>query len=295
MAFLDNIGVYARALGEMPLREFALRAMTRVPGLDGTWLRREIALADAKGTDIGRMGGFLDRLDALSRQHAGRGLDIAGARVLEVGCGPLAGFAPLLFARGAARVTAIEPDWNAALFEHPAVGERYLAPAAARLGGGIDGPALAARFATDFEAFATGLEDTPASGPFDLAVSQSCLEHVRDLDASARTLARLMVPGARQAHLVNFGNHRRREHPFETIYEMAPADYHARHGRHINLARPSDVAKAFATSGLDVSVTPVDTQPTSLARVTLHPWWRERYSMDELAVRTAIVVARGTA
>lgn len=293
MAFRDNIGVYARALSDMPLREFLLRAARRVPGLDGTWLRREIALADPRGTDIGRMSGFLDRLDTLSRQHTGRGLDIEGARVLEVGCGPLAGFAPILFARGAASVAAIEPDWNAALFDHPGVERRYIAPVAGRLGGGLDGATLRARLDRDFVAFATGLEDTPATGPFDLAVSQSCLEHVRDLGASARTLKRVLASGARQAHFVNFGNHRKRDHPFETIYEMPPAEYHARHGRHINLGRPSDVAKAFAGAGLDVIVAPVDVNAESLARVTLHPWWRERYGMEELAIRTAIVVAKG--
>jgi SAM-dependent methyltransferase len=291
-SMLGNLGVYLRAAREMPLSEFVARAATRIPGLDGPWLRRKIALADAKGTDVSRMSGFLDRLEALALEHTGIGLGIPGARVLEVGCGPLAGFAPMLFQRGAVSITAIEPDWNGALFQHRDVDDVYLERVAAHLGAPTTAASLRQRLDRDLTVLKSGLENAPTEGPFDLSLSQSCLEHVRDLEASALTLKRVLAPGARQAHLVNFGNHRKRDHPFETIYEMPPEAYHARFGRHINLGRPPDVARAFAAAGLEVLVIPVDRNEASLAKVALHPWWAERYTREDLAIRTAIVLSR---
>jgi hypothetical protein len=91
-------------------------------------------------------------------------------------------------------------------------------------------------------------------------------------------------------HLVNFGNHRDRDAPFSTIYEMPPAVYRRRYGRHINLQRPPDVARAFVTAGIGAEMVVVDSQPDKLDALEIDPWWEDRYDRATLAIRTALFV-----
>jgi len=82
-----------------------------------------------------------------------------------------------------------------------------------------------------------GLAELHLPAAIDLALSNSCLEHIDGLEAGLARLAALSAAGSRFRHLVNFGNHRDRRSPFATIYEMPPDAYRRRYGRHINLAR----------------------------------------------------------
>ena len=93
---------------------------------------------------------------------------------------------------------------------------------------------------------------------------------------------------ARHMHLVNFGNHRSREAPFATIYEMPPDQYRLKYGTHINLLRASDVFAASTSAGLGLAMTIVDRPVEKAEAVDLHPYWRDNYEMDDLVVRTAL-------
>ena len=135
---------------------------------------------------------------------------------------------------------------------------------------------------------ARGLDAAQPGFTADIILSNSCLEHIVSLDVAIMTLAALSAHGARFMHLVNFGNHRDRLSPFSTIYEMSPSDYRSRYGNHINLWRPSDVRAAFAAAGVEAEMTIVDQPHEKVAGVDVHTHWKDRYSTDELAVRTAL-------
>ena len=76
--------------------------------------------------------------------------------------------------------------------------------------------------------------------------------------------------------------------PFSTIYEMSPSDYRSRYGNQINLWRPSDVHAAFAAAGIKAEMTIVDQPHENFADIDVHPHWKDRYSTEELAIRTAL-------
>jgi SAM-dependent methyltransferase len=97
--------------------------------------------------------------------------DVAGARVLDAGCGD-GWYAEQLVARGA-RVTAV--DASARMAEH----------ARRRLGDGADVRVADLAHPLDFA----------GNGSFDGIVSALALEHVRDWDATFAELRRILRPG----------------------------------------------------------------------------------------------------
>lgn len=117
-------------------------------------------------TDIEHFTPFVEML--------GRGMDLAGARVLDTGCGS-AGLMVALAQAGAAELVGVELDENVA----------RLAELRAR-------SLPSARIITDDAA----LLDLPASS-FDAATSIHVIEHVADPDGYVATMARLLKPAGR--------------------------------------------------------------------------------------------------
>ena len=135
-----------------------------------------------------------------------------------------------------------------------------------------------------------GFEAAPIEGPVDVVLSQSCLEHVFPLEATVAKLAAIQNDSTRFLHLVDFGNHYPTGNPFDGLYEQPPADYIARRGKAINLARAPDVAKLFAQHGIAARLIPSRVMGDSYAG-TVHPWWRERY--DDAALFTQLALVAG--
>jgi hypothetical protein len=223
-------------------------------------------------------------------------LDFKNRRVVEIGCGPLAGFGPLAIFCGAADFHSAEPEWDAGLFFSEAVVDKYLrvfhADLVALYGARMDfqqfKQALAARMAIH----RTGLERAPIAGPVDIVLSQSCLEHVFPLEATIAKLAAIQTPQTRFLHLVDFGNHYPTGNPFEGLYERPPDDYLARRGRAINLMRAPDVLSLFRRHGIPAKSIASRVLRDSYVG-TIHPWWRERY--DDIALFTQLALVVGPA
>src|SRR3990170_2316185 len=90
----------------------------RLPILrDGpAWTASEL-LSSAKHARGIRFAELLLRQEAIvRRQVPWTNLDFESRRVVEIGCGPLAGFGPLAIFRGAASFESAEPEWDAELF-----------------------------------------------------------------------------------------------------------------------------------------------------------------------------------
>jgi hypothetical protein len=298
---LGAIGNFAHRLKlvrELPPRLVYAKIAKRLPWSDRRAVRVAEIVHSPKDLKPDRLFGFFRTQEALLQERiAWQPIDFIGRNVIEIGPGPLAGCGPMAIFRGAAQVYGVDPDWIEGVFDDPAVEEAYLRPHHAALaeafGPLMDYDTFRGRLTDGLKIEAVGLEQASPGFKADVVMSNSCLEHIDGLDASLRALATLSAPDARFMHLVNFGNHRNRESPFETIYEMRPAEYRVKFGGHINLLRASDMQGSFVGAEIDTKMIVVDQPTDKVEAIRLHPYWREHYEMDDLAVRTALFVGPG--
>jgi len=273
-------------------------ARRRLPGLRGgpAWTACELMSSPKHSRGI-RFAELLDRQEAIAARHMDwTPLEFEGRRVVEIGCGPLAGFGPLAIFRGAARFESAEPEWDPALLRDPAVVDTYLRVFHADLVA-LYGPRM--DFATFREALderlsihRCGFEAAPIEGPVDIVLSQSVLEHVFPLDDTLARLAQIQSPQTRFLHLVDLGNHYPTAGPFDGLYEEAPEAYIARRGKAINLLRAPDIAQSFAAHGIAAALIPARVLPGGVPdRVA--GWWRERYDDDALSTQLVLVAGSG--
>jgi hypothetical protein len=281
-------------LWQLTPRETWRLARRRLPILRNgpAWTPAEL-LSSAKHSRGIRFAELLLRQEAIVRGHmAWEPLDFDNRRVVEIGCGPLAGFGPLAIFRGAKSFESAEPEWDADLFFSAAVRDRYLrifhADLCALYGPRMDFAEFTAALQQRMSIHRGGFESAPIKGPVDIVLSQSCLEHVFLLDATLAKLAAIQDKDTRFLHLVDFGNHYPTGNPFEGLYEQPPADYIARRGKAINLLRSPDVAAAFENGGIAARVIPSRKAGESY-RGDIHPYWRERYDGDALFTQLALV------
>jgi hypothetical protein len=292
---IGNLTHRLKLVRELPLRLVYAKIAKRLPWSDRRALRVAEIIHSPKDLKPDRLFGFFRMQEALLQERiAWQPIDFANRKVLEIGPGSLAGCGPMAIFRGAAKVYGVDPDWIEGAFDDPAVEEAYLRPHHAALveafGPLMDYPTFRTRLADGLKVEAVGLEQAAPGFMADFIMSNSCLEHIQDLDGSLRALAPLAAPNARFLHLVNFGNHRNRASPFETIYEMSPAEYRVKFGGHINLLRAKDVLELFSGAEIEAKMIVVDQPADNVEMIRLHTYWKEHYEMDDLAVRTALFV-----
>lgn len=200
------------------------------------------------------------------------GHPLAGRRVLEIGSGAANGVGYALVALGASKVVCHEPY---APFD--------VGLDAKHLG------ALVARHPTvkfsvvDRVRSLDGLPD----GSIDIVVSNSVLEHVADLPALFRSLARVLTPGGVMVHRVDYRDHFFK-YPFHFLlfskfvwkWLLSPGD--------LPRWRFDDHCQALARAGFDSVVLAMERDPEAFARVAdrLHAEFRDR-DPDMLAVTRA--------
>jgi hypothetical protein len=295
---IGNLAHRLSLVRKLPPRLVLAKIAKRLPWTDKRSVRVAEIVHSPKDLQPDRLIGFFQTQEAFLQSHGDWApLDFAGRTVLEIGPGPLAGWGPMAVFRGAERVYGVDPDWVEGAFADPAVEAAYLKPhfeALVRAYGALmDYPTFRSRVRERLVVDRVGLADAAPGFRADIAISNSCLEHISGLQDALSALRGLCGPEARFMHLVNFGNHRNRAAPFETIYEMTPEDYRLRYGGHINLLRAPDVGRAFAGAGIDAHMVVVD-RPVELAEaVAMHGYWRERYTLDEVSIRTALFVSAG--
>jgi hypothetical protein len=270
----------------------------RLPVLRGgpAWTARELLSSQKHSRGI-RFAELLLRQEAVVRRHLPwEPLDFAGRHVVEIGCGPLAGFGPLAVFCGAASFRSAEPEWDAELFASEPIQRQYLlefhSDLVALYGSRMDFREFQEALSARMVIHQTPFERAPIEGPVDVILSQSCLEHVFPLDATIRKLAAIQTRHTRFLHLVDFGNHYPTGDPFEGLYEQPAAAYIARRGQAINLLRSPDIATLFAQYEIPARVIP----SRVLADVhsgMIDPWWRERY--DDPALFTQLALVAGPA
>lgn len=272
-------------------------ARRRLPVLRNgpAWTASELLSSAKHGRGIS-FAELLLRQEAVVRRHRPWApLDFESARVVEVGCGPLAGYGPLALFCGARSFVSAEPEWDANLFFSGEVRERYLrtfhADLCALYGPRMDFAAFCGALRERMIVHRCGFEAAPIDGPVNIVLSQSCLEHVIPLEATITRLAAIQGKTTRCLHLVDFGNHYPTGNPFDGLYERSAADYIARRGKAMNLLRAPDVKQLFAEHGIPVSMVPSRVMHRGYTG-DIHPWWRERY--DDAALFTQLVLLAGS-
>ena len=275
----------ANRLYNLPPREVVFQIRRRIPLLRETEENLERLLNGGKMRP-GRPYDFLTRYEAIiGQRHVWPAIDFIDASVIELGCGPLLGWGPMAVFLGCQRFVAVEPGYNPAIPRDPRVIARYFRPMfkdlCAIYGARLTFDGFLAAMAERIEPVGAEFLSAEISGPFDLSLSNSCLEHIFPLAPSLQRLGELSASAARFLHLVDFGNHRDKAHPFAGLYDAEPDAYLARHGQAINLHRAPDMLTMFHAAGLKAALVPYYSAPET-HHGTLAPYWRKRY--DDVAL-----------
>ncbi len=255
------------------------------------WTADELLTSAKHGRGI-RFAELLLRQEAVVRRHmAWEPLDFEGRRVVEIGCGPLAGYGPLAIFRGAASFVSADPEWDHGLFASEPVAERYLhvfhADLVSLYGPRMDFTEFRRALAERLRIHRCGFEAAPIKMPVDIVLSQSCLEHLFPIEGTIDKLAAIQTPQTRFLHLVDFGNHYPTGNPFDGLYGQPPAEYIARRGKAMNLLRAPDIAALFTSRRIPARV--IASRKINLpAQSPIHPWWSQRYDDDALSTHLAL-------
>ena len=282
-------------LARVLLRMLGWRTQQRVLELRARILRRggdprfDYSLREVRATAKHNAPTLVvDRL--LRYQRAlGHDIDFGDKRVLELGAGPVLGWALAGLALGAQRYIVLDPSFNPDVIEAVAPyfndQRRWLALAF----GGVDGPAQLLNDGRLEVVRAAGARSGLAKASVDLVLSNSVIEHVLDLDELVDELLRVSAPGAVQYHFVDFSDHRAQADRFGGLYGHHPDEIRRlyRHrGLHVNMLRPSDVEAAFARH-FNVERTVFLANADSMSVHSPQPWWAAHYERDDLAIEVA--------
>ena len=285
-------------LADLTPRETWRLVRQRLPGEDNAnpWTPMDL-LGSAKHRHGIRFAELLLRQEAVVRRHmAWEPLDFEGARVVEIGCGPLGGYGPLAIFRGAKTFESAEPEWNPELFYSDEVAQRYFMPMHADLtalyGARMKYDAFLKVLRERMKIQKCGFDKAAIPAKADIVLSQSCLEHVFPLKETIEALAAIQDGTTRFLHLVDFGNHYLSGNPFDGLYDQPPEAYIARRGKAINMLRTSDVSRMFDEAGIAAQTIPSRVLPARY-NGEIDPWWREHY--DDAALFSQLALVAGPA
>ncbi len=292
-----SLGHYLRSLYAMSAQDVVRRSgrlISRQRGQAGERYSLDYVLESPKEMRSQRMFDFLNRYQIILGRHLEwPEIDFAGARVLEIGPGPLSGWGPLAVFLGAESYVGLEPMFNLEVIRAAPIVEKYFLPHYKDLVA-VFGPRMS------FDRFVAEMEDrihiqdqellkAHLDGPFDLILSNSCLEHVHPLQESLLKIRRAAAPGVRFLHVVDFGNHQATRNPFEGLYRVEPEEYLKKHGRSLNLWRAPDVLDILNQTGFEARMAPYY-YFREFFEDKICPYWRERYTEDDLFLKVALFV-----
>lgn len=257
------------------------------------------------------LGKWLEVLDWERRCLTDAGLNLAGLCVLDIGFGSTLLNALLLLCEGASRVVSLDPggrpevceSWTSLSgplfwrlfggFAEDAERQRALAvlpgliqgldPASGRLR--FDQGRLDHRYC--------GLEDLEApDGQFDVAFSNTVLEHVAHMPEAAANLFRVLKPGGRAFHFVDYAPHCNAHHFSVYAHDPQSGTYVNPDGVALNLLRSPQYLDLFRAAGFEVVHLPGTVVPHDSGHLaTAHPTFLA-LGRDVLAERSAHFLLR---
>jgi hypothetical protein len=237
-----------------------------------------------------RMTDFLVRYKTIvQRHHPLWNLDFNNKKVLEIGGGPVLGWAPLAIFLGCRRYVHIEPMYNPKILEHPNTKKLFMyiyKDLIALYGERMSFTDFLKALDEKVVVRKMYLEDFTGEDGFEIVLSNSTLEHIGDLDQAFKQLKKITVDGSAFLHLVDFGNHKS-EQVFSGVYDRTPEEYFKQHGNNLNLLKPSDMLKLLNSNGLPAELIPYYHMEYTGA---IHEYWAQRYNEDELFLKVCLFV-----
>ena len=223
-------------------------------------------------------------------------LEFSGKNVLEIGSGPLLGWAPIACFLGCAHYVCVELHFDSTVVESQVIRDRYFVPLYRQLRA-IFGPHMSfsefeRALSESVSCHTTTLEHVAlAPDSFDVVISNSVLEHVHVEQLAVfferlRTVTRL---GGRHLHCIDFGNHSSSIDPFEGLYS-APADKVRSRFPVLNVVKPSEFLRLFIQVGFEGRFVPylrVEPDETDLIASEWH-----RFRHDDLLTAVGFLVGQ---
>ena len=183
-------------------------------------------------------------------------LDFENKTVMELGCGPHLGFGPLAIYLGAKKFIAVDPAANRNIYNSKKLIDKYFRLAFKDYKGIFRKEISFSDFFQEQKnktVFYTDTKSIPKDqySSIDIQLSNSCLEHIQDLEDVLYDLKKLMAPNGRYIHAIDFGNHMQTNNPFIGIYNSTPSKFKIEHGSKINLIPPSKMLNMFTKTGFN--------------------------------------------
>lgn len=238
-----------------------------------------------------RMTDFLVRYKIIVQRHYPLwNLDFFNKKVLEIGGGPVLGWAPLAIFMGCKRYVHIEPMYNSEITKHPNTKRLFMdiyKDLTALYGPKMSSEVFFDALNKNVVVYKKYLGDFTEENGFEVVLSNSTLEHIVDLDQALHKLSNVVVQGNTFLHLVDFGNHRDAVNPFEGIYARTPDEYFTKYGRNLNLLRCSDIIRLLNKNGFPAELVPYYFEDYS---GPINDWWSHRYKKDDLFLKVGFFV-----
>ncbi|MBL41955.1 MAG: hypothetical protein CMM49_04750 [Rhodospirillaceae bacterium] len=183
-------------------------------------------------------------------------LDFNNKTVMELGCGPHLGFGPLAIYLGAKKFIAVDPTANRKIYDSKILLDKYFRLAFKDYKGIFRKQISFGVFFQELKNKTIFYNDTKSIpkdlySSIDIQLSNSCLEHIQDLENVLIDLKKLMAPNGRYIHAIDFGNHMQTNNPFIEIYNSTPSKFKIKHGSKINLIPPSKMLNLFTKTGFN--------------------------------------------
>jgi SAM-dependent methyltransferase len=230
----------------------------------------------------------------LRNQIPWQDLQLEGKTVLEIGSGPLLGWAPLAVYLGCERYYCVEPRMRFEPLGCKEIEARFLLPMHQQL------EALFERRLA-FADFKKRLRDRTRclhqvfercqlpDAKVDLLFSNNVLQHVADVESCFEQMRRVCRPSTQQFHVIHFTDHESPpDRPFDVIYSRSPKQYFETRSL-LNLKRPSEVLELFERNGMHVRLVPYYRDEAFSMR-EVHPDWR-RFESGDLDIQIAFFVS----
>ncbi|MDC0074733.1 methyltransferase domain-containing protein [Alphaproteobacteria bacterium] len=238
---------------------------------------------------------FLSRYETiLKRIYNWEPLDFKNKNVFELGCGPHLGFGPLAIFLGAKSFVAADPSSSANIFSSKLLKENYFLTIFKD---------LKAIYGTNesFEYFFNNMKEKTFIytnskeaknnhiDEIDIQITNSCLEHIDNLENVLIDLKKLLNNNGRYLHGIDFGNHKKTKNPFEDIYTLSRSEYKIKFGNKINLLTPNEILSQFESAGFsNPKIMPYYFSKENF-NGTIHPEWKKRLKKEEIFLKFGLI------
>ena len=223
-----------------------IKTVLKATGLRNTRFKYHPGRLDSKHFDSAKL---IDRRMRYE-QATGRRLVWKGKRVLELGGGPVLGWAILAILEGATRYYFLEPAFNPDVLGTERF-QKYFKEHLLhiRISTGIQSPYQCLEDLISDDRIVILKRDAQDTGlpiaSVDTIVSNSFFEHAQDVDAVAGETWRILSEGGSQFHMIDFQNHRGSLDPFEQMYDIPRDEFLAMQSL-LNGLRPEEFLACYS-------------------------------------------------